>query len=483
MNCFFESKTLPFWLFTISTILILTISQLIQDGVFMDGLLYISVSKNLADGLGSFWEPHLSLTYDTVFREQPPLYFGLLALFYKIFGTSMYVERLFCFVCFTLTLIFIHKIWNILFFEDRQLKKNSWLPILFFTTIPICFWSYSNHVEETVMTLFVIVSVYYLSKALFIQKKIILYLVLAGIFVFLSSLTKGLQGLFPVTGVFSYWIINHKKISFKKNIIYSTILVGVPILIYTILILLNNHIYEVFKLYFENRFGRTFNDPTRFTTDNRFEIIFRLFTELIPMYFLMVLIYLFSIQYKPDPINQKTHLPKIIWLLLIGFSGSIPLIVTLEQRGFYLLTSLPFFALAAAALLTNRISYIVEKINPAGNFYINAKRITFIILLFSFAFTVSKIGETKRDKNLLCDIYDIGKIVPHGNIINITREMSRDYSLREYFIRNFYISSDDSDKHHEYFIIRKNLSKKSIPQAYKLYPLKTKEIDLYKLAK
>jgi hypothetical protein len=57
MNQFFQSKTVPFWLFTISCILILTISQLIQDGVFMDGMLYISVSKNLADGLGTFWEP------------------------------------------------------------------------------------------------------------------------------------------------------------------------------------------------------------------------------------------------------------------------------------------------------------------------------------------------------------------------------------------------------------------------------------------
>ncbi len=78
----FSSKTLPFWLFTISAILILTISQLIQDGVFMDGMLYISVSKNLADGMGTFWEPHFSKTVMTVFREQPPLYFGMLSYFF-----------------------------------------------------------------------------------------------------------------------------------------------------------------------------------------------------------------------------------------------------------------------------------------------------------------------------------------------------------------------------------------------------------------
>lgn len=483
MKHFFVSKTLPFWLFTISAILVLTISQLIQDGVFMDGMLYISVSKNLADGLGTFWEPHFSLTYYTVFREQPPLYFGLLATFYKVFGASMYIERLFCFVCFTFTLIYIHRIWKTLFSDDEQINKNSWLPILFFISIPICFWSYSNHVEETVMTLFTTMSVYYLSKVLFKKENVIFYLILGGLCVFLSSLTKGIQGLFPITAVFWYWLINNKGITFKKNILYSLILIGTPVLIYTILIFFNNHIYDVFKLYFENRLGMTFNNTTRFTTDYRFEIIFRLFTELIPMYILMLFIYLFSKKYKVVSVNKNEHFKKITWLMLIGFSGSLPLMITLEQRGFYLLTTLPLFAIAGAALFADKMAYLVEKINLDGNFYKYAKGTTFIILLFSLTFTISKIGESKRDKNLLADIYGIGKIIPHGNIVSIAPEMGQDHSLREYLIRNFYISTDDGNTQYEYFIIRKNLSNNLVPKSYRLYPLETKEIDLYKLAK
>lgn len=449
----------------------------------MDGMLYISVSKNLADGLGTFWEPHFSPTYMPIFREQPPLYFGLLALFYKIFGTGMYVERLFCFVCFTITLIYIHKIWKVLFYDNKQLSKNSWLPILFFTTIPICFWAYSNHIEETVMTVFVTMSVYFLSKALFIKENVIFYIVLAGVCVFLSSLTKGVQGLFPITAVFSYWIVNRKEFSFKNNILYSVLLAGIPVLIYGLLIFSNNHIYEVFKLYFENRFGKTFGDAARATTDNRLEIMVRLFTELIPMFILMLIIYLFSIKYKENQINQKSHFTTISWLLLVGFSGSLPLIVTLEQRGFYLVTTLPFFALAGAALFANRMGSIIEKIKPDGKFYKYSKIITCTLLFFSLTFTFLKIGETKRDKNLLSDIYSIGKIVPHGDIIGIPPEMGGDFSLTEYFIRNFYISSDNSGKQYRYFVIRKNLPKELVPKNYKLYPLATKEIDLYQLVK
>jgi glycerol uptake facilitator-like aquaporin len=307
----------------------------------------------------------------------------------------MYVERLFCFLSFSLTLLYIHRIWKTLFFDDEKLIKNSWLPILFFTTIPICFWSYANHVEETVMTLFVVMSIYYLSIALFIKKHIVFYLILSGVCVFLSSLTKGLQGLFPLVGVLSYWILNRQKLSFKKSFIYSVILVGTPVIIYTLLIYFNSHIYDVLKLYLENRLGNTFNNSTRFTTSNRFEIMFRLFTELIPTFILMLIIFLLGKKYKAELEDQNNHSTKIYWLLLIGFSGTLPLMITLEQRGFYLLTTLPFFAISCAALVVNRMENLIEKINLDGNFYKYAKVLTVLILLFSLLFTISKIGKKK----------------------------------------------------------------------------------------
>lgn len=475
-----QSKTLPFWLFTLSAILILIISQLVQDGIFMDGLLYVSVAKNLADGLGNFWEPHFSQTYYSTFREQPPLYFGLLAVFYKIFGTSMYVERLFCFLCLAFTLLYTHKIWKALFFERDKFSKNSWLPILFYISIPICFWAYSNHVEETVMTLFVVMSIYYICKALFFDKKIYFNLILAGICIFLASLTKGIQGLFPIAAVFCYWMVNRQLFSFKKNIIYSTIITGVPVIIYSILIFFNNTIYTVFKLYFENRLGTSFNRADRQTAHYRFEIMARLFTEMIPVFILMLIIYLFSLKHKIAGPTDKKDFKAILWLLLIGLSGSIPLMITMEQRGFYLLTSLPFFVLAASVLVADRMGGLVEKINTNGKWYINIKIITIIVLLFSITYTLLKVGETKRDKNLLADIYSIGKIVPYGSIISIPNEMERDHSTREYLIRYFYISTDNYSTEYPFLMIRKNLPKNLVPDNFKLYPLSTQELDLYK---
>jgi len=101
------------------------------------------------------------------FHEQPPLYFGLLAIFYKVFGTSMYVERLFVFVFYTITLVYICKLWKKLFISHIEVAKNAWLPVLFYSVIPVCFWAYTNHVEEVVMCAFALMAVYYAYVALF----------------------------------------------------------------------------------------------------------------------------------------------------------------------------------------------------------------------------------------------------------------------------------------------------------------------------
>lgn len=477
-NFFFSSKTFPFWLFTISAILILTISQLVQDGVFMDGMLYISVSKNLADGMGTFWEPHFSKTVMETFREQPPLYFGMLAIFYKIFGDSMYVERLYCLISFVLTLYFIHKIWKSIFQNESNINQHSWLPILFFSTIPVCFWAYANHVEETVMTLFATMSVYYSCKALFRNEKIIFNLLLAGICVFLSSLTKGIQGMFPISAVFFYWLVK-KDFTFKQNIIYSSVLVFTPFLIYGLLILFNFHIYEVIKLYLENRLGIAFKGTMHNTTDNRFEIVVRLFTELIPMLGLMLIIYFLSKKNKNITKANYHKNTSAVWLILIGFSGSLPLMSTLEQRGFYLLTSLPFFALSGAAFISPLITNLIEAINLKSKLFNTIKIFTIILTIGAFIYTLFFIGKTKRDKEMLADVYSLGKIIPRGEIISIPPPMWEKWNFQTYMVRFNYISLTISFDSTRFFAIDKELPKELIPKEYKLYPLKTTYLDLY----
>jgi hypothetical protein len=471
-----KNSTLPFWFFTIAAILILIVSQLIQDGAFMDGMLYVSVSKNLADGIGTFWDPSFCKTQSS-FHEQPPLYFGILALFYKVLGGSMYVERLFCFTCFAITGVFIHKLWKKIYADEPAIQRNSWFPILLWVIIPICFWAYTNFVEEVLMGLFVLIAMFYMFVALFQKKKMILNLIVAGVFIFLASLTKGIQGTFPIVSVGVYWLIT-KKISVKKMFAYTSILVGVPILLYAVLILTNNDVIPSYEKYFESRITGTFNHIND-TTNNRLEIFTQILWQLLPSACVCAIV-LFFTKKIAVPIDHKSRYNSIaLWFIIIGLAGSLPLMVTLEQRTFYLVTSLSLFAIALAMWVAPNLSNAVSKINIQNKYFKIFRFVSILLVAASLTYTVTRIGKKKRDSNMLADVYTLGKIIPRGSIIRIPAPMCYDHSFKEYLIRYFYISSDASPAIHEYMVCRKNLSKELVPSDYKPYGLETKEFDLY----
>ncbi len=472
-----KNSTLPFWLFTIAAILILVVSQLIQDGAFMDGMLYVSVSKNLADGFGTFWNPLFCKTYQSSFHEQPPLYFGMLALFYKVLGASMYVERLFCFCCYIITALFIHKLWKKIYADEPSIQRNSWFPILLWVIIPICFWAYTNFVEEVLMSVFVLIAIFYLFIALFQEKKVIANLIIAAVFIFLASLTKGIQGTFPIVSVGVYWLIT-KKISTKKMFVYTSILVGVPVLIYMLLILTNDDVIPSYEQYFQSRITGTFNHVND-TTSNRLEILTQVFWQLLPSACVSGLILFFTRKFAVSIDNRSRHTKIALWFIIIGLAGSLPLMVTLEQRTFYLVTALDLFAIAIAMWAAPNLSNAINKINIQKNYFKVVRLVTVLLVVAASLYVITRVGKTKRDVNMLADVYTLGKVIPRGSIISIPAPMCYDYSFKEYLIRYFFINSDDSPAIHKYMICRKNLSKELVPPVYKAYGLETKEFDLY----
>ncbi|MHB8401646.1 MAG: hypothetical protein ACYDCN_06495, partial [Bacteroidia bacterium] len=380
----------------------------------------------------------------------------------------------------------LHKIWRVVMYNNPVMRQHSWLPILFWISIPVIFWAYANHVEETVMALFVIVSIYYLFKALFRKEKVILNLIIVGIFIFLSSLTKGVQGIFPITGVFFYWIVS-KQLSFKKMILYSLLVIAVPVFIYATLIFFNPHIYDALYEYFKNRYGKTFFTTVYNTTDYRFQIIVNLLSELIPVFALTALILLSPLLWrgvggevfaKQSPTkNERTE---ALWFLCMALSGTLPLMITLEQRGFYLVTGIPLFVLSLTIYLSNKVDSLLEKIDIKSKSFVMFRRISFIILIGSIVFTVLQIGKTKRDEEMLPDIYAIGKIIPCGEVVSTSTDVSYEFGFAAYFARYFTISLDASQTKHTYFMIKKNLPKTLVPAGYKLLPLPTTYVDVYK---
>ena len=64
------------WWLAGSIALLVMLPELVTKGMYVDGQLYATISRNMAEGLGSLWSPYATATLFPEFYEHPPLAFG-----------------------------------------------------------------------------------------------------------------------------------------------------------------------------------------------------------------------------------------------------------------------------------------------------------------------------------------------------------------------------------------------------------------------
>lgn len=465
---------LPFWNITLAVLLTLTLSTLVQDGMFSDGVLYTCISRNLAHGLGSFWYPYFSETMFPFFHQQPPLTFGIQSLFFKLFGDSIYVERFYSFLTLCISAFLIHRLWQCIH-KEEETKSISWLPILLWIIIPVTYWAYSNNVEENTMGIFTLLSTLFIYKGMSRSDVKISLLVIGSLFAGIAALCKGFPGLFPIAIPFFYGLIFRNR-SLWKTMAYSIITTATVVLAYGIL-LLNTDARTSLYAYLSDR---VINSIQHVSTENdRFYLVKQLTLELLSPFILVgilsILLKMGAYAVNRNAIQKKT----ILLFLFIGLSASLPLIVTLEQRRFYLATSLPYYAIAMAMLVTPSIQNWMQTRSATTKTYRMFRLISIVLLLLSLGYSFSFIGKTNRDADKLHDIYLLGETISAGKTIRVYPETWDDWGLHNYFVRHYNISLAKDDNSYDYFLVDKQLNK--IPsEAYTKLEKATIRYDLYK---
>ena len=470
------NRQTPFWLIAFSVLIVLTLPTLIQDGMFMDAMLYTSVSHNLSMGIGTFWFPQFSVHNVaglSSFHEQPPLVFGIQSIFYKLFGDSMYVERFYTFLTMCITAMLTMFLWKEIFRNQTDYKKLGWLPLVLWITIPVCFWSYSNNMHENTMGIFTLCSVLLTYMAFRSGKFQIILFLLSGISIFLASLSKGVPGLFPIVIPFLYWLTT-KKISFSKAFFQTLTIIILPFLIYVILFCIPDS-KESLSIYFFKRALHRMNEVP--TVDSRFYILGRLFMELIPQ-LILVAIFFSIAKLKKIEFNFSKQTRESVFFIFVGLSASAPLMLTLVQKGFYFVPSLPFFAIGLSILIAPIILDLTERINTQGKKYKLFLLLSSLLLIGTTTFALMQKGKVSRNKELLHDIYLIGTVVPRQTTVSIPSAMWNEWDLQCYLVRYFNISLE-TNYVNNYCIIDKTIQTDTLTD-YKKVDIKTLQYDLYK---
>lgn len=428
------NQTWPYLLIVIALFLGINGASLFSEGMFMDGLIYSTISRNLAEGQGSFWYLYFSSTFLNDFHEHPPLAMGLEAVFYKIFGDSIYVERFYSLFIYMSSLFLMARIWIILVKEEY--KHLYWLPLLLFSIIGVVGWSVSNNMLENTMTLFVLAAFYSFLKSLNSRtlSKSYLLLFLGGVFLFLGFLSKGFVALYPLITIGVYGVFTN-RIAFGKSIIQTFIVCLGLVFPLLLLYVFNNEAIDSLSLYFDKQVATSIKSVS--TVNSRFWIIWSFIQQLIPVILLSTFIIVFSVKkYKEkNQINEN-----VLAIFVVGLSGVVPIMISLKQRDFYIVSAYPIVIIGLSLFLMPYLKTVLKNLESKSLYFSWLKRVSLFLLFISLVISVSQFGRTGRDVAMLEDVKKVVTILPKNSVIGIPNELSSNWALRGYFARYHNVS-------------------------------------------
>ena len=409
--------------------------------MFIDGIQYAAVARNLARGIGTFWNPVLaqnSVAGLNSFHEHPPLVFFLQSLFFNIFGLkNIYPERIYCLFTFLVTACFIGLIWRKIF-EGKESINLWWLPIALWLLMPVVFWAYANDIQENTMAMFTTAAVYFFLCAVNSASTLLSINFYVGLLcVLAAAFSKGVPGLFPLGFFFLYWL-SLRKGKFGAVVINSV--VAVAMLAAVVLIILQNSVAkETLHLWFFDRMlKRISSDPVE---NSHVHILIGLLTEQLIS---IGIVALALIVFKWKHVKNSFDKGYVTLFLLLGFSASLPLMLTLVQRDFYFTPALPLFAIAWALLIADGFNRCINHLSQRSVLLL----VTFISLALIGGVTITALqaGKPKRDKLMLQDVYSMQTLIPQNSFVSVTSDiMWMNWSFRCYMMRYNSISFSDKD--------------------------------------
>ena len=106
-----ERITFSLFVLVITGVFLLVFLPIWRPGMYLDGVIYAAISRNMAAGIGSLAVPHFTNTLFPHFFEHPSLGLWLQSLLFRLLGDHLYVERLFVSIEFIVVSFFIVYLW------------------------------------------------------------------------------------------------------------------------------------------------------------------------------------------------------------------------------------------------------------------------------------------------------------------------------------------------------------------------------------
>ncbi len=456
------------WILTAAVFTALLLPVLVQEGMFLDGVSYACIARNMANGLGDLAYPHYTATLYPICYEQPPLALWMQSLFFSVFGDAFWVERLYSFCMAIGTVCGIVLNWNLLATQtlDSPIdnKKKAWLPVILWLAAPIVFWGYQNNMLECTMSFFVLLSSFFAAKSVLEKKPGLL--IIATFFTAVAVLSKGPVGFFPVAVPIAMSMAFEPKGLLRASG-RSLFILGLSLALLGLFIATVPGMPEYLDYYLSKQLLPTLSGAREKQVENPFSFLIDLGSQLVLPGILLVALY-------AKPGFRSVSLPKsALFFLLAGLAGSLPLVFTPKQSTHYLLPSIPFFALGFSVILSHNLSWNISFLNKQRG---RLTKIAYVVLVVTIVTSLSFWGKYRRNASQIRDIKVVCKLVGADQVMGVPQHFSSDWLLIAYFGRLGNISLD-SRTPHDFWLMEKG---GNAPEGYKKLETEITGYELWK---
>lgn len=460
LQAFLSKPANAFGLLTAFYICYMFLPRVVPQGMFVDGVLYASISRNLAEGRGSWWLPYFSISYwiegvpRNYYYENPPLLFWMQSVFFRVLGDHWWVEKLYAFVLLLFNFFLITRIWKTVLKSIHGEHSLQWLPVLFFYLIPIVFWGSAYNLMDSQLLTFCLLATWTLLSGLVKQSQRTLNYALAVLFIFLGILTKGPVAVYPVALPFFYFIV-FNRIQWWKGAIHSLILFSTVLLMFTLFLFLNSAALNFFKEYWNQRLsfaimgGRT--EGVRHGL-GRLYVLWILLRENSMLISLTLVVLLLSYIKRIPIVSSRPEKKWALVFLFLALAGTAPLVLSTRQAGMYLIPSLVMFAIAAALFQYDLVKQLLLKISARTTMLISTLMMVGIISVSIYASII--FGTPSRDEGLIEDIHAIKPMIPKSNSIVLADATVCSSSINTYLQRYLKLELTDQDDQAKWAILR-----------------------------
>ena len=462
----------PMYMDVAGLLLIMVCNRLFSEGMFMDGLYYADVALNMAEDNGDFWHPQF--TDIQPFYGHPPLAMWMESMMYRLFGDSIAIEKIYSMLVTVLSLWLTVRLWR----QCGGKRELGWLPLLLFALIPTLTACMADNMLENTMMVFTLLSVIFMLRGE--ERHHYINMIASGIALAAAFLTKGFTGLYPLVFPMVIWLTFRNK-SFAKAVADTLIVCATFAVIMCSLLLLCPDAKEFFRIYF----GIQVLDGVKVQViDSRFSIVVKFFER--SAVTLVVAVLTLFIAWR----RQKRDEGERLWsksdgrhaaalMILVGV-GVLPIMVSMKQRAFYILTVYPFLSIALSLLMQDSIEKWIGK---AGE---KILKICYILafMLVAGGVTASVIQIGKPSHYDPEEIADMKIIIPHvkpHSIVGIEESMVQQWSLGALYYRWGRVNLDNAV--HDTMLLRSDVAEHWLEanseKNYKKLELPTDKYHLY----